>query len=151
MKRDLHFDVTYLHPPDKVWRALTDSRAIAQWLMENDFEPRVGHKFQFRTKPAPGFDGIVHCEVLELDPPRRLVYSWRGGQLSTTVAWTLEAVAEGTRVRLEHTGFTGLRAWMISRILGKGWGSRILTKRLPMVLEQWTGDGPCPEVAGAEC
>jgi uncharacterized protein YndB with AHSA1/START domain len=85
MKRDLHFEVTYPHPPEKVWRALTDPQAIAQWLMENNFEARLGHKFQFRTKPAPGFDGVVNCEVLEMDPPRRLAYSWSGGNLNTIV------------------------------------------------------------------
>jgi uncharacterized protein YndB with AHSA1/START domain len=94
--------------------------------MANDFEPRLGHKFQFRTKPAPGFDGIVQCEVLELNPPKRLVYSWCGGGLNTQVTWALEAVPEGTRLRLDHTGFRGFRGWMTSRILGRGWGSRIL-------------------------
>ena len=52
MKRDLHFEVVYLLPPEKVWRALADCEAIAQWLMPNDFAPRVGHKFQFRTSPS---------------------------------------------------------------------------------------------------
>jgi uncharacterized protein YndB with AHSA1/START domain len=49
MNRDLRFEVTYPHPPEKVWRALTDPQAIAQWLMKNNFEARVGHKFQFRA------------------------------------------------------------------------------------------------------
>jgi uncharacterized protein YndB with AHSA1/START domain len=151
MKRDLHFDFTYSYPPEKVWRALTDSDAIAQWLMPNDFAPRVGHKFQFHTKPAPGFDGIVHCEVLEVEPPRRLAYSWSGGSLNTVVRWTLEPVPEGTRLQLDHTGFRGLRAWMISRIMGKGWGSKILAKNLPAVLAKWAGDGPVPNVPEAAC
>jgi len=73
MKRDLRFEVVYKHPIEKVWRALTDSKAIAQWLMENDFEPRLGHKFMFHSKPQPGWDGKSYCEVTELDPPRRLV------------------------------------------------------------------------------
>ncbi len=65
MSRGLHFEFIYKHSPQRVWRALTDSAAIARWLMPNDFQPVVGHKFQLRTKPRPGFDGIVKCEVLD--------------------------------------------------------------------------------------
>jgi uncharacterized protein YndB with AHSA1/START domain len=152
LKRDLKFEVTYGHTPEKVWRALTDPQAISQWLMPNDFEPRAGHKFQFRTKPQPGFDGVVNCEVLEIDPPRKLIYSWCGGDLRTVVAWTLQATAQGgTRLTLEHTGFAGLKGWMVSRMLGRGWGSRILVRNLPAILEAWTGDGPVPMVPEAQC
>lgn len=131
MKRDLLFEMTYAFPPERVWRALTDPVAIEDWLMPNDFRPVPGHRFQFRTQPRPGFDGIVDCEVIEIDPPRRLAYSWRGGGLDTIVSFTLEGCAEGTRLRLEHTGFRGARAMMVSYIMGSGWGSKILKERLP--------------------
>jgi uncharacterized protein YndB with AHSA1/START domain len=123
MTRDLLFETIYPVPPERVWQALTDSRALAEWLMENDFAPRVGHSFTFRTPPRPGFDGIVRCTVLELDPPRRLAYSWLGGPLKrpTTVTWTLAAVPEGTRLRLEHTGFAGASGFVVSALLGRGW------------------------------
>lgn len=121
MKRDLKFTSTYPYPPERVWRALADSRAVAEWLMPNDFEPRLGHKFQFKSKPVGGWDGIVNCEVLECDPPRRLVYSWKSNMLDTVVAWTLERTAEGTRLTLEHTGFAGMKALMISFVVGSGW------------------------------
>jgi uncharacterized protein YndB with AHSA1/START domain len=146
MIRDLQFEAVYRHPPEKVWCALTNPAALSQWLMPNNFEPHVGHKFEFRTKPAPGFDGIVHCEVLELNPPKRLVYSWSGGGLQTRVIWTLEPAPEGTKLRLDHTGFRGLRGWMTSRMLGKGWRSKILVRNLPALLAKWTGDGPVPEL-----
>ena len=132
MKRDLVFERIYPHPPSKVWEALADSKAIAEWLMENDFEPKVGHKFQFHTKPVPMFDfnGVVDCEVLEVDAPHRLVYSWQSGPLGRTiVAWTLEPVAEGTRLKLEHNGFEGARGVAVSIMLGNGWKS-ILRKKL---------------------
>src|SRR5215208_2191324 len=93
-------EVVYPHPPERVWRALTDPKVLASWLMPNDIAPRVGHQFTFRTKPAPGSDGIVRCEVLEADPPKRLVYTWGGGPTKakpTTVAWTLTRVESGTR------------------------------------------------------
>jgi uncharacterized protein YndB with AHSA1/START domain len=57
MRRDVILERVYPHPPQAVWKALTDPKALSVWLMENDFQPRVGHRFRFRTKPRPGFDG----------------------------------------------------------------------------------------------
>jgi uncharacterized protein YndB with AHSA1/START domain len=151
MKRDLHFEMIYPHPIDHVWRAITSSEAMSQWLMPNDFLPILGHRFQFRTKPAPGFDGVVQCEVLELVPPERLVYSWTGGGVDTRLIWSLKTVPEGTSVVLDHVGFKGLRGMLISGILGKGWGSKILTVNLPAMLSKWSGAGVVPDVPEAEC
>src|ERR1043166_6886459 len=110
MKRDIRLRKTYPHPPEAVWDALTDPVAIAEWLMPNDFQPKVGHRFTMRTKQAPGFDGIVHCEVLTIEKPRRLAYSWKGGGIDTVVTFTLERIAAGTMLMLEQTGFEGLKA-----------------------------------------
>ncbi|MBI3661992.1 MAG: SRPBCC domain-containing protein [Acidobacteria bacterium] len=141
MKRDLKFEMVYPHPPEKVWCAITDSAAIADWLMPNDFQPRLGHKFMFTSTPQPGWDGKSYCEVIELDPPRCLAYTWRGGPIDTVVRFTLEAVAGGTHLRLEHNGFRGVKALMVSTIMGRGWRSMILKKYLPAVLARITG-GP---------
>ena len=138
MQRDLRFEVVYPHAIEKVWRALTDSRAIAQWLMENDFEPRLGRKFQFWSKPQPGWDGTSHCEVIELDPPRRIAYTWRGGPIDTVLRITLEPVAGGTRLVLEHTGFRGFKAVLVSLIMGSGW-KRIVNVAIPAVVARWDG------------
>jgi uncharacterized protein YndB with AHSA1/START domain len=101
---------TMPHPPEKVWRALTESHVIEDWLMKNDFQPVVGHSFQFRATPVPGWSGVTNCRVLEVDAPRRLAYAWGDGTesdsgLKTVVTWTLEPVAGGTFVRMEHAGF----------------------------------------------
>ena len=82
-------------PPERVWQALTDPALLARWLMPNDFKPVTGHAFTFRTEPVPqhGFDGVVHCEVLTLEPPRLLRFSWASGILDTVVSWSL--VPEG--------------------------------------------------------
>jgi uncharacterized protein YndB with AHSA1/START domain len=124
-------EVTYPHPPELVWQALTRSEAIADWLMENDFRPAVGHRFTLRMDPKPGFDGIVRCEVLEVAPPRRLRYSWLGGWVGrpTEVSWELAPVPGGTRVTLRHAGFNGLGGLAIRPILGPGW-SRVLSRGL---------------------
>jgi uncharacterized protein YndB with AHSA1/START domain len=151
MKRDLHFAMTYPHPIEHVWLTITSAEAMTQWLMPNDFKPVLGHRFQFRTKPAPGFDGIVHCEVLEMTPPERLVYSWKGGGVDTRLIWTLKSVPEGTSLSLDHIGFQGLRGLFVSGILGKGWRSKILAVNLPAMLNQWSGSGPVPDVTEASC
>ncbi|MBK8026587.1 MAG: SRPBCC domain-containing protein [Chloroflexi bacterium] len=135
MRRDLSFDRVYPHPPERVWQALTDSRAVAKWFADNDFAPVVGHKFRFRTDPGPNYDGILYCEVTEVDPPRRLVYTFIGGYMehTTLVTWTLTPVAEGTHVRLEHTGFTGLTDVAVADILSGGWLTQL--QRLAGVLD----------------
>ncbi len=118
------------HPPARVWRALTDPDLLARWLMPNDFAPVVGHRFTLRTQPRPGFgfDGVVHCQVLDLEPERLLRWRWRGGRLDTTVTWTLVPEGRGTRLFLEHAGFDPddpiQRA--TRTILGGGWRSRVL-------------------------
>jgi uncharacterized protein YndB with AHSA1/START domain len=135
MKADIDATATYPQPVDRVWEALTSSDALAAWLMPNDFKPVVGHRFTFRTRPAPGFDGIVRCEVLELDPPRRMVWAWAGGNIDTTVTFTLEETADaGTRLRMHQVGFHGLGAQLTRRILASGWPG-ILRKRLPSYLD----------------
>ena len=99
--------------PAEVWHALTDSATLSKWMLfkSNDFQPVVGHVFQFRE--APGWDGIVDCEVIEVDEPRRLAYTWVSDQVgpsnlkqSTVVVWTLSEAEGGvTRLRLEQSGF----------------------------------------------
>ncbi|HEY6257432.1 MAG TPA: SRPBCC domain-containing protein [Xanthobacteraceae bacterium] len=99
------------HPPEKVWRALTQSTLIEEWLMPNDFKPIVGHKFNFRWQPAAGWNGVADCEVLTLEPPRRLAWSQNAsGQqaangLKSVVTWTLTPTKRGVLVRMEHSGF----------------------------------------------
>lgn len=94
--------------PEKVWRMLTEPKLLERWIMANDMEPEVGRKFQFHREPIGGWDGVVHCEVLELDAPKRLAYAWNvgGGMgLETVVTWTLTKTATGTKLELVHSGF----------------------------------------------
>jgi uncharacterized protein YndB with AHSA1/START domain len=96
--------------------------------MPNDFQPVVGHQFTFRTHPAPGFDGIVHCEVLEVELERRLSYSWVGGGVKTQVSFTLEPHGAGTKLMLLHSGFAGARGVLVQKILSTGWRSMVLRR-----------------------
>jgi uncharacterized protein YndB with AHSA1/START domain len=93
------------HPPEKIWRALTEGPLIQEWLMENDFQPTVGHKFSFRSKPVPNWNGIIESEVLIVDPNKKLSYTWGSLGLATVVVWTLAATKDGTLLRMEQSGF----------------------------------------------
>jgi uncharacterized protein YndB with AHSA1/START domain len=93
------------HPPEKIWRALTQSSLVEEWLMKNDFQPAAGHRFSFRATPVPGWNGIIDCKVLVVEPHSRLSYSWGTMGMESVVAWTLTPTEGGTHVRMEHSGF----------------------------------------------
>lgn len=108
--RTLVFERQMPHPPQKIWRALTEPWLIAEWLMQNDFAATVGHRFTFRATPLPGWSGVANCEVVAVEPPHLLAYRWGDGTesesgLTTLVTWTLTPRDGGTLVRLEQSGF----------------------------------------------
>ena len=104
-KRSLVIEREMPHPPEKVWRALTEGKLIDEWLMKNDFQPVVGHRFQFRATPVPNWDGVIKGEVLAVEPNARLAYTWASMGMESVVTWTLSPSASGTHVRMEHAGF----------------------------------------------
>ncbi|MGD1910600.1 MAG: SRPBCC domain-containing protein [Rivularia sp. (in: cyanobacteria)] len=136
----LNKEVFYPHSPERLWQGALDSRALAAWLMENDFEPRVGCKFCFYDRTLPGIDTSIRCEVIEIDEPKRLVYRWQDCMMSqpSIVTWTLKAVEGGTQLRLQHrireTAFTNGRVPVYSQGLQPGYikpsGSFILASYL---------------------
>lgn len=88
------------HPPEKIWRALTQGPLIEEWLMKNDFQPVVGHRFDLRADW-----GVVECEVLEVLPNKALSYAWEAHGLKSVVTWTLNPTRAGTHLRMEQSGF----------------------------------------------
>lgn len=103
----LSMDFQYTTSIEKAWAALTDSSKLAKWITENDFKPIVGHRFQFRHEPSEYWDGIVDGEVLIVEPPNRLSYSWATGDERHTVTWTLQDLGDGkVNLHLEQTGFS---------------------------------------------
>jgi uncharacterized protein YndB with AHSA1/START domain len=93
------------HSPEKIWRALTEGPLLEDWLMTNDFQPVVGHRFSFRAAPKPNWNGIIDCEVLVVEPNARLSYSWGSLGTGSVVAWTLTPTKSGTHLRMEQSGF----------------------------------------------
>jgi uncharacterized protein YndB with AHSA1/START domain len=114
MKQAVKLDIFYPHPPERVWKALTDRRALATWMMESDFEPYLGHKFQFQrnNKDLSSLEMPIECEVVELDEPKCLAYTWRESfsSESSLVIWTLTAVEGGTQLQLIHQEYQYLTA-----------------------------------------
>ena len=88
------------HPPEKVWRALTQSSLLEEWLMKNDFQPIVGHRFNFRADW-----GAVDGQVLAVEPNKMLSYGWAAFGLESVVTWTLTPTSTGTHLRMEQSGF----------------------------------------------
>ncbi|RIH83447.1 Activator of Hsp90 ATPase -like protein [Calidithermus terrae] len=100
------FDLDLLHPPEKVWRALTDPALLAEWLLPVvGFRLEPGAAFEFRAQPQPGWDGVVNCRLLEAEPHRKLSWRWVVGDIDTVVTFTLTPTATGTRLSLVHSGF----------------------------------------------
>jgi len=103
----ISFDFDLHHPPQKVWRALTDPALLAEWLLpvvDLKLEPHAA--FKFKTQPHPGWDGTVNCRMLEIEAHRKLSYTWVvGDMLDTVVTFTLTPTASGTRLSLVQSGF----------------------------------------------
>lgn len=137
MSRAILHEWVFPQEPEEVWTCLTAQEILSEWLMPNDFLAEVGHRFQFKTRSRfnLGFDGNIYCEVLEIIPLQKLVYTWEGGPapgnitLHSVVTWTLEPRDGGTLLRLEHNGFKGLRNVLAYLVMKKGW-QLIVGKRL---------------------
>ena len=130
---------------EQVWRAIADRTALADWMYPNDFEPRIGHHFTFRVpaKPQVGFDGlVVSCEVLECEPPSRLVFTWSAGGpvVDTRVSFRLEPDGDGTRLLFEHSGFDLSHPFGNQAFKGAGFGWAKMLEQLSVVVAGLTTD-----------
>ena len=140
MTTSINHQFFFPHPPETVWEYLTNADLMELWLMKNDFQPVIGHEFQFNTKPIPSLnmDGIFHCRVLEIDPLKKLTYSWKGGAgdgkitLDTIVVWRLQPKDKGTELFLEHSGFSEKENFDIYKGMTDGWLKNVqkITDRL---------------------
>jgi uncharacterized protein YndB with AHSA1/START domain len=88
------------HPPEKIWRALTQPHLIAEWLMKGDFKPVMDHRFKFTADW-----GSVDCQVMAIEPNKTLSYTWAAYGLESVVTWTLTPTGKGTHLRMEQSGF----------------------------------------------
>lgn len=129
MEKSIQHQYFFPHSPEAVWEYLTNPALMEQWLMKNNFEPLVGHVFQFRTKELPSLqlDGIFHCKVLEIVPFKKLSYSWKAGPgdgrmtLDSLVVWTLQPKEGGTELFLVHSGFMEIEHLALYAGMNEGW------------------------------
>ena len=135
MTNTIRRELKFTQSPEAVWRALTDSAALADWMYPNDFEPRLGHRFTFRVPPRPQLETglIVRCEVLTCVAPSELVFTWVVDEfLNTRVSYRLEPDGSGTRVLFEHSGFDHQGA-----LTGAQYGWNMMHAKLAKVLAQY--------------
>lgn len=160
MQRTIKIKTTLPYKPEQVWQALTDQKILGSWFMENDFVPELHHEFTFQMKPQRGWDGITHCEVIELNPLRSVAYTYRGkasGEKPLACAGINSEVADkalkgifteldtvlrfdiapegnySTQLILTHSGFKGFKLVIVSFIMGAGWHK--ILKRLSATLD----------------
>jgi uncharacterized protein YndB with AHSA1/START domain len=129
--RDIVVEEEFPHAPETIWKVLTSGALMARWIMApTGFEAVEGTRFTFQTTPAGDWDGVIQCQVLEVIPHERFVYSWKGGhpdnvgygaRLDTVVTFTLAKMRSGTRLRVVHSGFELPRNEIAFRNMGDGW------------------------------
>jgi uncharacterized protein YndB with AHSA1/START domain len=130
--QDIVVDEVFPHAPETIWKTLTSGELVGRWLKmaPTGFEPEKGRHFTFQTTPAGVWDGVIHCQVLEVMPNERFVFAWKGGhegnvgygsRLDTVVTFTLSRVENGTRLRLVHSGFVLPKNETAFKNMGDGW------------------------------
>jgi uncharacterized protein YndB with AHSA1/START domain len=129
--QEIVVDEVFPHAPETIWKTLTNGELMGRWMMApTGFEPVEGRRFTFQTRAAGGWDGTIHCQVLEVVRNERLAYAWKGGHegnagygspLDTVVTWLLSRLEHGTRLRLVHSGFVMPRNDTAYRNMSDGW------------------------------
>jgi uncharacterized protein YndB with AHSA1/START domain len=129
--QDIVVEEVFPHAPETIWKTLTTGDLIGRWLMKpTGFKPAKGTRFTFQTTPAGAWDGVIHCELLEVKRNERLSFSWNGGddtnaeygsRLDTIVTFTLAKVGGGTKLRVVHSGFVMPKNDASFKNLSEGW------------------------------
>lgn len=131
----MRLDVELAHPPERVWRALTDGKILSDWFMPTGLRPVPGDRFELSPSGQPGFDHPITGEVLEVDAPRRLAMRWRAPELDARVTFTIARMAGGCQVTLRQSGFFGMQGLLSRRVLYRTY-TELLGRRLPEVLDR---------------
>ena len=131
----LAFEFDLRHPPEKVWRALTEPALLTEWLLPvAELKLAPGEDFILRTQPQPGWDGTVNCRFVEIEPLRKLKYTWTVGEwLDTVVTFTLTPTPGGTRLSLVQSGF---KSEQKQNFGGARYGWRMMGGKLETLLER---------------
>lgn len=117
-------------PRERIFRTLTEPAALARWwgpsgftTPEIELDLTVGGGYRFGMQPPSGDLFHLAGEFLEIDPPSRLVYTFRWEEpdpddQETVVRLSLDAVGEATEVSLSQGEFATEARLMLHR---SGW------------------------------
>ena len=120
------------HPPEKVWRALTDPALLSQWLLPAiGFKAEAGTEFKFAAPPQPEWDGVVNCRMLEVDQFKKVSWSWIVGDIDTVVTFTLTPTDSGTQLTLVQSGF---KPHQKRNVGGARYGWKMMSEKLMELL-----------------
>ena len=119
-------------PQERVWRAVSSGAMLAEWLLPNDFQPVLGHRFSFQSQVMPDWDGVIAAEVLEVSPPSHLRFTWVALGVVSEVSLRLEPAGRGTRITVEQSGFHEDQA---RNLVGARYGWTNFLERLAKLLE----------------
>jgi uncharacterized protein YndB with AHSA1/START domain len=145
---EFHITREYPHPPEKLWHALTDPALVPLWTSTGrggrpeGFSAQVGNHFRFVGKPVPGWNGIVECEVLAVEPPRLLRHTWKGDEREpSVVTWCIEPTQSGSRLTYDHTGFKGADGIIMAKLVLGPIRRRMLKHGMPPLLDAIDNSG----------
>jgi uncharacterized protein YndB with AHSA1/START domain len=114
-------------PIDRVWAYLTDGELRRQWLASGSMELKVGAPFEFvwrndelsdpPGKRPPGFpeEQRMQSRITEIDPPRRLSFTWQG---SGDVTFELDTKGKDVQLTLTHRSLPDRGTTLM---VGAGW------------------------------
>lgn len=137
---EVRLEIDLTHPSERVWHALTDRQILSEWFMPNDLTVGDGDRFTLEPGTLPGFLGPVTGELIEVQPPRRLVMLWQGEKLHTRVVWELTDTEDGCRLQVVQSGFIGAPAALRVRAL-RGTYQQLFGSRLPLILDRLAATG----------
>jgi uncharacterized protein YndB with AHSA1/START domain len=132
---EISLDVDLPHPPERIWRALTDRRLLDEWFMQSDMEPREGATFRAFPLGIAGFTGPFEIDLIEVAAPRRIRLRMRGEQLHADMTWDIEPQEQGSRLRVSQSGFLGVNGTLRRRELRRSY-HRLFAEALPAILER---------------
>jgi uncharacterized protein YndB with AHSA1/START domain len=102
-------------PQEKVWDAITNPETVAQFFLGAQVESAYQVGTKLRSFSPDGSQIWGDNTILECDPPRRLVHTWRSlydpdmaGEPESRVTWEIEAQPGGfSRLTLVHDRLEG--------------------------------------------
>jgi uncharacterized protein YndB with AHSA1/START domain len=138
---EIRFDIDLDHPPERVWRALTDPRHFGEWFFRAEVDAADRNRLRLHPERIDGLGDLVDVEVIDAAAPSRFVTRWQGDELHVRVAITIIPVGDRSRLTFVQRGFLGRRGTLRRRVLRTTYG-RLFTERLPWALDRIAGQEP---------